>query len=131
MLSISAPPLTQHIDQGQIAHQTSFGDITGMFILSDCSSYESSIPVWTGVYGGGRGGGGSRKGHILSDSIWRRFEVRGRGRFELGFVAFQMQTWESADNASMMQWQKQRYEAYRRYGGQISEGSPTVAITVL
>lgn len=84
-----------------------------------------------GVRGREGGGGGSRKGHILSDSIWRRFEVRGRGRFELGFVAFQMQTWESADNASMMQWQKQRYEAYRRYGGQISEGSPTVAITVL
>ena len=68
---------------------------------------------------------------LVQRVIWRRFEVRGRGRFELGFVAFQMQTWESADNASMMQWQKQRYEAYRRYGGQISEGSPTVAITVL
>ena len=27
-----------------------------MFILSDCSSYESSIPVWTG--GTGTGGGG-------------------------------------------------------------------------
>ena len=28
-----------------------------MFILSYCSGYESSIPVWTGVYGGGGGGG--------------------------------------------------------------------------
>lgn len=55
-------------------------------------------------------------------SFLTRFKLRGPGRFETSFVVgFQIQTWESADNASMMQWQKQRYEAYRRYVGRISK----------
>ena len=81
-----------------------------------------SNPVRTFFFLDGGRGKAYIDGNWSESSFLTRFKLRGPGRFETSFVVgFQIQTWESADNASMMQWQKQRYEAYRRYVGRISK----------